>query len=101
MGKVPATEFKARCLELMDRVAERSESFVITKRGRPVAKLVPVATEARRSIFGALQGQARTSGDVVSPLAPSSWATLQEWDELQRPKGARGGRRRRTAGRAR
>ena len=46
MAKVPATEFKAKCLELMDRVSERHETFIITKRGRPVAKLVPVERAA-------------------------------------------------------
>ena len=46
---IPATEFKATCLALLDRVADRRESFVITKRGKPVAKLVPlVATRKKR-----------------------------------------------------
>ena len=36
MAQVPATEFKAKCLQLMDRVAERRETFVITKHGRLV-----------------------------------------------------------------
>ena len=56
MAKIRATEFKARCLELMDRVAERRETYVITKRGRPVAKLVPFTETARPSFFGALKG---------------------------------------------
>jgi prevent-host-death family protein len=52
LASVPATEFKAKCLELMDRVAERRESFVITKRGKPVARLVPVERKPQDSIFG-------------------------------------------------
>lgn len=83
MGRVAATEFKAKCLELMDRVAERSESFVITKRGKPVARLGPVEEKTPKSILGALRGVASETGDLVSPLLPANaWGTLREWDEL-------------------
>ena len=41
-GRVPAAEFKATCLELMDRVRETGAEFIVTKHGTPVAKLVPV-----------------------------------------------------------
>lgn len=86
MRNVAATEFKARCLELMDRVAERSESFVITKRGKPVARLVPVEEKAPASILGALGGLARATGDIVSPvLRPHAWESVEEWDELNVP----------------
>lgn len=93
MGNVAATEFKAKCLELMDRVAERSESFVITKRGKPVARLVPVKASRRGSPFGALRGLALEVGDVVSPVDGTDWGTLEEWDELNKPEAPRKGRR--------
>ena len=64
---IGATEFKARCLELMDRVAATGNPVVITKRGRPIARLVPVQ-QRPRSIVGALKGQARIRGDIVSPI---------------------------------
>ena len=84
MGDIPAPEFKAKCLELMDRVAERRESFVITKRGRPVAKLVPVESQPGESIFGCLRHRASIAGDIVrSALPEKSWDTLEKWDELQ------------------
>lgn len=83
MGNVAATAFKAKCLELMDRVAERNETFVITKRGKPVARLVPVGTKGPESLLGALRGLAWESGDIVSPVRPpEAWETLREWDEL-------------------
>lgn len=85
MSEVPATEFKAKCLELMDRVAEKSESFTITKRGKPVARLVPV-TAAKTSPFGALRGLAWEVGDIVSPVDGLEWGTLEEWDELNAPE---------------
>jgi prevent-host-death family protein len=62
-----ATEFKARCLEVMDRVAATGNPVVITKRGRPVVRLVPAQRHAR-SIVGALKGHIRIRGDIVSPL---------------------------------
>lgn len=46
---VPATEFKAQCLALIDRVAEGKGDIVISKRGRPVARLVPMAPDPKRS----------------------------------------------------
>lgn len=86
MGRVGATEFKAKCLELMDRVAERGESYVITKRGKPVARLVPAEEKAQGSILGALRGLASQTGDLVSPVFPSAWDTSREWDELNAPR---------------
>jgi antitoxin (DNA-binding transcriptional repressor) of toxin-antitoxin stability system len=60
---VKATEFKARCLELMDQVAATGNPVVITERGRPVAiELRP------QSIVGALKGTLRVTGDIVSPI---------------------------------
>jgi prevent-host-death family protein len=53
---LPAAEFKTRCLELMDRVRETGVEYVVTKHGRPVAKLVPYVTPLRRSLSGALKG---------------------------------------------
>src|SRR5438128_11739654 len=86
MGNVPATEFKAKCLELMDRVAERRETFVITKRGKPVARLVPVERKPKGSIFGWMHGKATITGDIVSPTLPDAEAdVLEEWDMMTAP----------------
>ena len=83
MTEIGATEFKAKCLELMDRVASRRETFVITKRGRPVARLVPIESEPRRSILGCMVGKVAIRGDIISPLLPSgTWDALGEWDDL-------------------
>ncbi len=53
---LPAAEFKTRCLELMDRVRETGTEYVVTKHGRPVAKLVPYVAQPRQSLSGALKG---------------------------------------------
>ena len=64
---VAAGVFKAQCLKLMDRVAERHETITVTKRGKPVARLVPVAPEASRPLFGYLRGKGDITGDIVAP----------------------------------
>lgn len=51
-----AAEFKARCLDLMDRVRETGVEYVVTKHGRPVAKLVPYAASTRQPLFGSMKG---------------------------------------------
>lgn len=77
MKTVPAGIFKTNCLALMDEVQAKREALVITKHGRPVAKLVPVDSDSD-DIFGCLAGIARITGDVVSPAVP-----LEEWESLK------------------
>jgi prevent-host-death family protein len=77
MKKMSAGVFKAHCLAVMDEVQARRETVVITKRGKPVAKLVPV-TEKTDDIFGFLKGKIEITGDVVSPaLSPEEWGNLK------------------------
>jgi antitoxin (DNA-binding transcriptional repressor) of toxin-antitoxin stability system len=52
----------------MDEVAESGREVVITKRGRPVARLVPVAEAGARDIVGCMRGTVTVLGDIVSPL---------------------------------
>jgi prevent-host-death family protein len=55
---ITATEFKARCLELMDRVCETREAIVITKRGKPVGRLEPPKlAPPKRKFVGCMQGE--------------------------------------------
>lgn len=68
MKSVPAAKFKANCLALMDEVHATGESLVITKHGKPVAKLVPAERE-RKSIWGDLAGSVKILGDIESPVA--------------------------------
>ena len=69
--EVPAGEFKAHCLRLMDEVQESHREIVITKHGRPVAKLVPVE-HAPPDAFGAMGGSVLYLGDIVAP-DPGAW----------------------------
>lgn len=63
---IQASEFKARCLDLMDQVEAQGTELVITKHGRPVAKLVPVDPRPE-SPFGFLRGTVVAHGDIVGP----------------------------------
>jgi prevent-host-death family protein len=65
--EIKAGEFKAKCLELMDWVAAGNEEIIITKRGKPVAKLVPIAPVSKREIFGYMKGTFDIVGDIVAP----------------------------------
>jgi prevent-host-death family protein len=73
---VKASEFKAKCLQLMDQVAETGETVIITKRGKPVARLVP-APATDKPLFGALKGMMRITGDLGAPLEVE-WKVLKE-----------------------
>ncbi len=75
---IPAGQFKARCLAVMDEVAAKRQAVVITKRGKPVAKLVPVEPQ-KDDIFGFMKGKGsiEIKGDIVSPvLTPEEWGDL-------------------------
>jgi prevent-host-death family protein len=64
--EIAAGEFKAKCLRLLDDVARTRKDILITKRGRPVARLVP-AGEIQAPLFGRMKGTIRICGDIVSP----------------------------------
>lgn len=77
MKQMGAGKFKAHCLKVMDEVAATREAVVITKNGRPVAKLVPAQAELP-DFLGCLADKIEIAGDIESPLtAPSDWDALQ------------------------
>jgi prevent-host-death family protein len=77
MKKMAAGQFKIHCLTVMDEVQAKRETVVITKHGKPVAKLVPVDKDAD-DIYGFLAGKGEVTGDVVSPAL-----TSEDWGELK------------------
>ncbi|MGD9903297.1 MAG: type II toxin-antitoxin system Phd/YefM family antitoxin [Vicinamibacterales bacterium] len=76
--EISAGEFKARCLALMDEVQRSGGEYVITKRGVPVARLLPARVE-RRPLLGSLKGSVVAQGDIVSPV-DEPWSALEGWD---------------------
>ena len=73
--EIGAGAFKSQCLKLLDNVALTRKSLVITKRGKAVARLVPMSDTP--SLFGAMAGSVMKAGDIVSPLK-------NEWDAARR-----------------
>ncbi|HSA79586.1 MAG TPA: type II toxin-antitoxin system prevent-host-death family antitoxin [Geminicoccaceae bacterium] len=67
MRTLKASEFKAKCLKLMDEVAQSGEPIVITKNGKPIAQLGPVGRE-RKSLWGLHKGQIEILGDIIEPI---------------------------------
>ena len=77
MKRIAAAKFKAHCLKLMEDVRKTRQAVVITKRGRPVAKLAPL-DDARDDFIGRLDGMFEIVGDIESPIEP-----LEAWDALK------------------
>ncbi len=67
---IPAGEFKATCLHIMDEVNRTRQPVIITKRGKPVAKLIPVEDE-KQIVFGKLKGSMTILADITRPLNES------------------------------
>ena len=63
---IPAAQFKAQCLSLLERVRQSRRPIIVTKHGRPVAKVVPFATQPL-SILGFSKGTVKILGDIVAP----------------------------------
>ena len=61
-----ASEFKAKCLKLMDEVAASGDEIIITKNGRPISRLVPYR-EKPKSLFGIDRGRIEILGDIIAP----------------------------------
>ena len=68
MKKVSVADFKMYCIKLLKDVNEFREEVVITKRGEPVAKLIPFDKKKKRNFIGCMEGTGEIVGDIVSPI---------------------------------
>ncbi len=75
MKTIKASEFKARCLQLMDEVAQTGKPLIITKNGRPVSQLIPYRQKPS-TLFGALKGTVTIKGDIISSV-DEDWEALE------------------------
>ena len=72
--EMSVTTLKATCLKVIEDVDRHHHEVIITKRGKPVARIVPYETEPPQSVFGILRGTGRAVGDIVAPA--------QIWDRI-------------------
>jgi prevent-host-death family protein len=70
MKTMSAGEFKTHCLRIMEEVHRCREAVIITKRGVPIAKLVPT-DEPSHDVFGCMAGTAEIIGDIEAPVVPA------------------------------
>jgi prevent-host-death family protein len=75
MRTIAAGKFKANCLAIMDEVQKKRETVLITKRGKPVAKLVPAKSDAKDDFFDSWKDKLKITGDIISPAFD-----LEEWE---------------------
>jgi len=75
MRKIAAGTFKAQCLAIMDQVHAKRETVVITKHGKPVAKLIPADNDTD-DIYNFLEGKGAVVGDVMAPA-------IEDWGRLR------------------
>jgi prevent-host-death family protein len=72
MKRVTVTQFRAQCLTLIDEVKTTRQPILVTKKGKPVVKLVPAGKAPK--FFGRLKGIIHIVGDIESPVEPpSAW----------------------------
>jgi prevent-host-death family protein len=76
MKQIAAGAFKARCLAVMKKVQMTGEPVIVTKRGAPVVKVVPVDSE-KNDIFGFMAGKVKIVGDIESPI-PVQWEVTKK-----------------------
>ena len=78
MKQMRASVFKARCLSIMNDVQATGESVIVTKRGTPVVKVVPIGSR-KNNLFGFMAGEFKITGDIESPVVP-----LKQWKVMKK-----------------
>jgi len=72
---IKASEFKAKCLALIEEISRTGEPVVVTKRGKPLVDIVPHRAKGKDA-FGILKDSVRITGDIISPIDV-------EWEALK------------------
>jgi len=74
MRKIPAAQFKAQCMAIISRLQKTGESVLITKCGKPIARVVPIPSPPE-DVFGYMADKVKIVGDIVGPITP-----LKDWE---------------------
>ena len=77
MEKINISEFKAKCLAILERIARTGERVTILKRGKPIAQIFPAATHENTHPQYTLRGTVEFVGDVLDPVVPAG-----DWEAL-------------------
>ncbi len=78
MKYMRASAFKARCLSVMNDIQATGEPVIVTKRGTPVVKVVPVEPR-KNNLLGFMAGEFKITGDIESPVVP-----LKQWKVMKK-----------------
>ena len=79
MKEIAISEFKAKCLAILEQVNKTKHPVLITRFGKPVAEVVPPSPKSRRDVFGFMLGSVEILGDIVSPTSdPKDWKVLRD-----------------------
>lgn len=79
METIAISKFKATCLAMLDRVKKTGQPLLITKRGEPIAQVVPPPPREApaESTYGCMKGTGMIIGDIVEPLGEEDWEVLR------------------------
>ncbi len=78
MKTVAVSEFKAKCLSLLDQVQKTKKPIRVTRFGKPIAEVVPITSKGRGDVIGSMKGTFEILGDIVSPANDE-----QDWEVLR------------------
>jgi len=79
MKEIAISEFKAKCLAILDQVQKTKHPVRITRRGEPVAEVVPPSPARPKIVFGFMKGKMEIVGDIISPANdPDDWEVLRD-----------------------
>lgn len=79
MKEVAISEFKAKCLAILDEVQKTKRPVRVTRRGRAVAEVIPPLPDVPKDIFEFMQGEVEILGDIISPASdPDDWEVLRD-----------------------
>ena len=79
MKEVAISEFKAKCLALLDQVQKTKQPILVTRRGKPIAEVSAPKPKDNRDWIGSMKGQSKILGDIISPASdPEDWEVLRD-----------------------
>ena len=76
MKTIVVSEFKAKCIAVLREAQRNGEPLLVTRRGRPLARIEPISEEASERRLGLYRGRMRISGDIVNSSSESDWNVL-------------------------